>query len=187
MPQAEISGLTLHYETAGDGLPVLLIAGIPAIANDWEPMTRGLAAAGHQVIAYDNRGSGQSTVTPGPYTTRQLADDAIALLDDLGIARADVFGMSLGGMIAQEFAPTPCARRARSASPSRCRPMTGRRGCAPWLRSRSPATSTRRCSRASSPRSPATCRIPSATRRRSRRCSATTAPIDWARSPPRRS
>ena len=56
------------------------------------------------MIAYDNRGSGSSTVTPGPYTTRQLAGDAVALLDALAIAQADVFGMSMGGMIAQELA-----------------------------------------------------------------------------------
>jgi 3-oxoadipate enol-lactonase len=56
------------------------------------------------VIAYDNRGSGGSTVTPGPYTTAGLAADAVALLDVLGIDRAAVFGMSLGGMIAQELA-----------------------------------------------------------------------------------
>jgi pimeloyl-ACP methyl ester carboxylesterase len=56
------------------------------------------------VIGYDNRGSGRSTVTPGPYTTGQLAADAVRLLEVLGISRADVFGMSLGGMIAQEIA-----------------------------------------------------------------------------------
>jgi 3-oxoadipate enol-lactonase len=104
MSLAELSGLSLHYEEHGDGSPILLIAGIPAIANDWEPVSMRLADMGHRVIAYDNRGSGQSSVTPGPYTTAQMAHDAVYLLDSLGLERADVFGMSMGGMIAQELA-----------------------------------------------------------------------------------
>lgn len=104
MALAHLRGLTLHYEEHGDGPPILLIAGIPAIANDWEPITVRLAQAGHRAIAYDNRGSGDSSITPGPYATTQLARDAVALLDHLGLERADVFGMSLGGMIAQELA-----------------------------------------------------------------------------------
>jgi pimeloyl-ACP methyl ester carboxylesterase len=104
MPFAELSGLNLYYEEHGDGPPILLIAGIPAIADDWEPLSLRLAEEGRRVIAYDNRGSGQSSVMPGPYTTAQMAGDAVALLDHLGLERADAFGMSLGGMIAQELA-----------------------------------------------------------------------------------
>lgn len=104
MSLAELSGLSLFYEEHGNGPPILLIAGIPAIANDWEPLSMRLADEGRRVIAYDNRGSGSSSVTPGPYTTAQMADDAAALLDYLGLEQADVFGMSLGGMIAQELA-----------------------------------------------------------------------------------
>src|SRR3712207_5059515 len=94
----------LHVEERGSGdPPLLLIAGIPAIASDWAPLAARLAAR-RRVIAYDNRGSGASTVTAGSYTTRQLAADGVALLDALGVDQADVFGMSLGGMIAQELA-----------------------------------------------------------------------------------
>ena len=97
-------GVTLHVESHGTGRPLLLIGGIPAIADDWAPIVPGLAQGGRRVIAFDNRGCGASTVTPGPYTTAGMAADALALLDALGVARADVFGMSLGGMIAQELA-----------------------------------------------------------------------------------
>jgi pimeloyl-ACP methyl ester carboxylesterase len=104
VPVAELpDGLALHYIDRGAGRPLLLIAGIPAIADDWDSLAVPLSAS-RRVIAYDNRGSGASSVTEGPYTTAQLAGDAVALLDDLAIDRADVFGMSMGGMIAQELA-----------------------------------------------------------------------------------
>jgi 3-oxoadipate enol-lactonase len=103
VPTAALDGLELHYEERGSGRPMLLIAGIPAVASDWAPLAERLSEY-RRVIAFDNRGSGGSTVTPGPYTTASLAADAIALLDHLEIEHADVFGMSLGGMIAQEIA-----------------------------------------------------------------------------------
>jgi pimeloyl-ACP methyl ester carboxylesterase len=96
--------MKLHFEVHGDGEPELLLSpGIPAVGSDWAPVVERLATD-RRVITYDNRGSGRSPVTPGPYTTAQLAADAVNLLDELGIARADVFGMSLGGMVAQELA-----------------------------------------------------------------------------------
>jgi 3-oxoadipate enol-lactonase len=103
MPTAALDGLELHYEERGSGPPLLLVAGIPAVASDWAPLVERLSGS-RRVIAFDNRGSGRSTVTPGPYTTAMLAADAVALLDHLEIDRAVVFGMSLGGMIAQEIA-----------------------------------------------------------------------------------
>lgn len=57
-----------------------------------------------QVVVFDNFGTGKSDVPPGPYTTARMADDAVALLETLGIRRAHVLGVSLGGMIAQEVA-----------------------------------------------------------------------------------
>jgi 3-oxoadipate enol-lactonase len=101
--QAQLGELELHYVERGSGPALLLVPGIPAIASDWGPLAERLSSS-RRVIAYDNRGSGASTVTPAPYTCAQLAGDAVALLDELGIERADVFGMSLGGMIAQELA-----------------------------------------------------------------------------------
>lgn len=103
MPTARVNNVELHYDERGDGPPLLLIPGIPAVASDWATLAERMSEL-RRVIAYDNRGSGSSTVTPGPYTTAQLAVDAVGLLDHLGIERADVFGMSLGGMIAQELA-----------------------------------------------------------------------------------
>ena len=109
MPVAALDGLELYYEERGSGRPILLVPGIPALANDWAPLAERLSGS-RRVIAFDNRGSGRSSVTPGPYTTALLAADALALLDHLGIERADVFGVSLGGMIAQELALARPAR-----------------------------------------------------------------------------
>ena len=103
MAQAQLGELDLHYVERGSGPALLLVPGIPAIASDWAPLAERLSDS-RRVIAYDNRGSGASSVTPAPYTCAQLAADAVALLDELGVERADVFGMSLGGMIAQELA-----------------------------------------------------------------------------------
>jgi 3-oxoadipate enol-lactonase len=103
VPTAALDGLDLHYEERGSGPALLLVPGIPAVASDWAPLAERLSGS-RRAIAYDNRGSGRSSVTPGPYSTASLAADAVALIDHLGIERADVFGMSLGGMIAQEMA-----------------------------------------------------------------------------------
>jgi pimeloyl-ACP methyl ester carboxylesterase len=104
MPTAAAGDVELHYLDRGTGSPpLLLIAGIPAVADDWDPLAVPLSAE-RRVIAYDNRGSGKSTVTRGPYSIRQLAADAVALLKGLGEECADLCGISLGGMIAQELA-----------------------------------------------------------------------------------
>jgi pimeloyl-ACP methyl ester carboxylesterase len=103
VPVAAVGDLDLYYEERGAGRPLLLIAGIPGVASDWAALAERLSGS-RRVIAYDNRGSGSSSTTPAPYTTAGLAADAAGLLDALGIERADVLGMSLGGMIAQELA-----------------------------------------------------------------------------------
>ena len=69
----------------------------------WEPVVEPLARS-FDVILFDNRGIGESDAPPGPYTTLELAEDAVQVLDEAGVARAHVVGSSLGGMIAQELA-----------------------------------------------------------------------------------
>ncbi|MBA3370908.1 MAG: alpha/beta fold hydrolase [Thermoleophilaceae bacterium] len=107
MPIARRDDLRLHYELtpAGGreaGIPVLLVMGLGVSATGWW-RTVPILAESRPVIAFDNRGVGRSDRVPGPYSTPQMADDAIAVLDVAGFERAHVYGISLGGMIAQEI------------------------------------------------------------------------------------
>jgi pimeloyl-ACP methyl ester carboxylesterase len=102
MPFAERDGARLYWEQDGSGDPVLLIMGLGMNATGWWRTIPVLAAAGFRVLAFDNRGVGRSDRPPGPYSVGQLADDAVAVLDAAGVERAHVYGISLGGMIAQE-------------------------------------------------------------------------------------
>jgi 3-oxoadipate enol-lactonase len=78
--------------------------GLGMNATGWWRTVPVLAEAGLRVIAFDNRGVGRSERAPGPYTTAEMADDAVSVLDAAGIGAAHVYGISLGGMIAQEVA-----------------------------------------------------------------------------------
>jgi pimeloyl-ACP methyl ester carboxylesterase len=102
MAHAKIDGVEIHYTEAGEGDPLLLIMGFGMPGEAWLgslPFLQGFRA-----IYYDNRGTGLSGRPAGPYTIASMAADAAGLLDHLGIARAHVYGISMGGMIAQELA-----------------------------------------------------------------------------------
>lgn len=100
---AQTDGAQLHYEIAGKGDPVLLIMGLGMASTAWW-RTVPVLAKRLRVITFDNRGAGRSDAPRGPYTLRQLAADAVAVLDAAGEEQAHVYGFSLGGMIAQELA-----------------------------------------------------------------------------------
>jgi pimeloyl-ACP methyl ester carboxylesterase len=125
MAIAQSNGITIEYHERGEGQPLLLVMGLGGQLIDWpEGFVDELVAHGFRVILFDNRDSGLSTEIDGPpptrpqlakaivlrrplpshYKLRDMADDAIAVLDALGIERAHVVGMSMGGMIAQEIA-----------------------------------------------------------------------------------
>lgn len=128
MAQAIAKGIQIEYETFGDpsGRPLLMIIGFGGQMIWWDDaLCRDLAQRGHYVIRFDNRDTGLSTKiegagktdfraiigkiakgekVSGPYSLDDLAADAAGLLDALGIERAHVCGMSMGGMIAQSIA-----------------------------------------------------------------------------------
>lgn len=82
---------------------MLLVHGLGYDRHGWGPLPDILAAA-FRIVLVDNRGVGESDAPAGPYTIRELAEDAVAVLDSAGAARAHVVGVSLGGYIAQELA-----------------------------------------------------------------------------------
>ncbi len=103
MPKAPPRDIITYYEEAGSGDPLLLIMGIGGDLQGWALQVPELAKQ-FRVITYDNRGAGRSSAPDRPYSIKQMAGDACALLDSLGIAKAHVLGFSMGGYIAQELA-----------------------------------------------------------------------------------
>lgn len=137
MPVARANGIDIAWESRGDDKapPILLVMGLGMPLSLWpDRFVDGLVAAGFRVILFDNRDVGHSTriggeapgnpflaigklfmgfAVHGIYRLEDMADDAVGLLDALGIPKAHVAGMSMGGMIAQVVA---CRHAARVAS-----------------------------------------------------------------------
>ncbi|MFF0288403.1 alpha/beta fold hydrolase [Streptomyces sp. NPDC005262] len=99
------SGTTIAYDDRGpsDGPAVVLVHGHPFDRTMWNPQAEAVERAGHRVIVPDLRGYGESTVVPGRTLLADFADDIAALLDHLGVERAVVAGLSMGGQIVMEF------------------------------------------------------------------------------------
>ncbi|MBR8839428.1 MAG: alpha/beta hydrolase [Stigonema ocellatum SAG 48.90 = DSM 106950] len=102
MPSIHVNGIDLFYDVQGTGEPLLLIAGFDCDSSYWSAVMPALINK-YQVIRVDNRGVGQSSAPDYPYSIQQMADDAAALLNYLGIT-IHVAGHSMGGQIAQELA-----------------------------------------------------------------------------------
>jgi len=103
VPTARVGDLSMYYVEAGDGDSLVLIMGFGGDHLAWG-FQFPVFAQHHRVIAFDNRGAGQTDQPDHPYSTHQMALDTVGLMDALGIARAHVLGVSMGGMIAQEIA-----------------------------------------------------------------------------------
>lgn len=102
---AKSGDVEIAYTVEGSGeKTVLLIMGLGGRALDWGTEFPGALATGYRVVRIDNRGVGASPRVPGGYELADLARDAVAVLDALGVARAHVMGVSMGGMIAQLLA-----------------------------------------------------------------------------------
>ena len=95
--------VNLYWERTGSGPPVVLITGLGLSAGAWW-RTVPVLAHGLAVVTYDNRGVGCSRALLHAYSTGAMADDAVSVMDAAGIDRAHVYGISLGGMVAQQVA-----------------------------------------------------------------------------------
>jgi pimeloyl-ACP methyl ester carboxylesterase len=102
MPTTTVRDIELYYEEHGSGFPLLCIMGFATDSTGWLLQVPEFAKH-YRTIVFDNRGVGRSSKPGGAYAMHDMADDAVALLDHLGIARAHVLGLSMGGMIAQEL------------------------------------------------------------------------------------
>src|SRR5947208_9121971 len=103
MPMARVGDANIEYYLEGNGPPLLLISGFTAQASGWHGPFIQLLRPRFQVIRYSHRGTGTSDRLTGEVSLRELADDAAGILSALGIDKAHVFGVSMGGMIAQEL------------------------------------------------------------------------------------
>lgn len=97
--QAKLNGIQLAYDEAGKGPAVLLIHGFPLSRKMWRSQVQALSEAGFRVVVPDLRGFGESESGTETGSTDLLADDLISLLDHLGIEKAVVGGMSMGGYV----------------------------------------------------------------------------------------
>lgn len=104
MPTLTANDIELAYTVEGDGAETLvLVNGLADTKETWELQIPAFAP-GYRVVTFDNRGVGESSSPAGPYTTKEMAEDLAGLVDALELDRFHLLGVSMGGMIAQEYA-----------------------------------------------------------------------------------
>ena len=99
---ADVNGIKICYEEAGEGEPLLLVHGFGSKKESWIAQFPVFSKY-FKVIRFDNRGAGKSDRPKGDYTMDIFADDIKGLMDYLGIEKTNIAGWSLGGMIVQNF------------------------------------------------------------------------------------
>jgi 3-oxoadipate enol-lactonase len=103
MPFVKLGDLDFYYERKGQGAPLLFISGTGGDLRNKPSFVDGPLSQAFDVLAYDQRGLGQTAKPDVPYTMADYADDAARLMDAMGWKSARVMGLSFGGMVAQEF------------------------------------------------------------------------------------
>ncbi|MBP0437353.1 alpha/beta fold hydrolase [Tianweitania sediminis] len=100
--RAKVNGIELQFEIGGEGPPLLLISGLGQNMLAWAGVI-GEFRKHHRTVVFDNRGTGRSSVPPGPYTMDAMADDVAGLIAHLGLVAPAVVGWSLGGSVLQSL------------------------------------------------------------------------------------
>jgi poly(3-hydroxyoctanoate) depolymerase len=139
----QFRGLQVRMRVVGSGDPLLLLNGLTRPLESWAPLTDALP--GRTLISFDAPGVGQSPTPILPLTISTLAALAASVLDEVGVARADVLGFSHGGAVAQQLAlgnptrvrglvlvSTSCGIGANSSSKDALRGVRRRSGTGPW-------------------------------------------------------
>lgn len=103
MAIAKVNDINIYYEAHGEGETLVLIMGYTSSSAEWFLSTPILSKE-YRVIIFDNRGTGRSDKPDIPYTIDMMADDAVGLLDAIGIDAAHICGVSMGGFITQNIA-----------------------------------------------------------------------------------
>ena len=103
MPKVKVVDINIHYEVYGYGEPLVLVMGLGGGSSMWWQQVAFFSPE-YQIITYDSRGVGLTDNPDVPYSIEMLANDAVGLLMSLGISSTHLYGVSMGGMVAQELA-----------------------------------------------------------------------------------
>lgn len=104
MPRVRVGDINIYYEVRGRGAPLIMIMGLAGNIDLWDPRLVSELSKHFMLVMFDNRGSGRTDMGQKKFSIKLFADDTVGLMDALGIAKANVLGISMGGMIAQELA-----------------------------------------------------------------------------------
>jgi pimeloyl-ACP methyl ester carboxylesterase len=104
MPKVKVDDIQTYYEVKGKGFPLVMICGMNQNLTMWDPRFVEELSKHFKLVLFDNRGAGRTEISKREYTIRLFADDTAGLMIALGISKAHVLGLSMGGAVAQELA-----------------------------------------------------------------------------------
>lgn len=103
MPRVRVNDVRIYYAVRGEGFPLVMINGLGGNSDDWDPRLVEELSKQFKLVMFDNRGAGRTDISDREYTVRLFADDTAGLMEALGVSKAHVLGLSMGGMVAQEL------------------------------------------------------------------------------------
>jgi pimeloyl-ACP methyl ester carboxylesterase len=103
MPKVKVNDIQVYYEVKGEEYPLVMINGLGGNLEGWDPRFIEALSKKFKLVLFDNRDAGRTDTSEREYTMKTFADDTAGLMNALGISKAHVLGLSMGGMIAQEF------------------------------------------------------------------------------------